>query len=244
MINKRKKTNKKISVFFLIIIILLSIMYICFNNRNINKIKIYFNNIGNRIINYFVIDNNINEEISLGINKELEEENNKLKKLLEIKENNYNMITALVLKRDVDWYNSFTINKGKIDGIKKNMAVIDSYGLIGKIVSVLNNSSVVSLITSSNNKVAVSILSDDNEYYGIIDSYIDDFIIVKNISKNNNIKIGDKVYTNGLGGIYPSGIYVGNVKSISSDDLDLSKIVKVKRENTFDNIRYVNVIRR
>ena len=248
MINKKKKKNKnknkRILVFFLIISTLLVIMYICFNSKDINRIKIYFNNIGNRVINHLVIKNTINEEISLGINKELEEENNRLKELLSIKENNYDMVTAIVLKRDVDWYSSLTINKGKKDGIKKNMAVIDSYGLIGKIVNVLDNSSVVSLITNSNNKVAVSVLSDDNEYYGIIDSYIDNSILVKNIIKNNNIKIGDKVYTNGLGGIYPSGIYVGDVKSISSDDLDLSKVVRINRKKTFDNIRYVNVIRR
>jgi len=238
MINVKKKKSK-LPIELLIIVLLIIIMAIIYKYTNLN---IYIKDIRYGIMNKFIIKKeDISSNISLGINKELEEENKSLKKLLDIKENNYDMITALVIKRDIEWYKSITINKGKKDGIKKNMAVIDSNGLIGKINEVGNNYSIVSLITNNiNNKVAVDI---DN-YHGILDSYSDGYLIIKNIIKDNDIKIGDKVYTNGLGGIYPEGIYIGDVSLIENDELELSKIVKVKINSQYNSIKYVNVIRR
>ena len=236
MINSKKKKSK-LPIELLIIIILSIIMVIIYKYTNLN---IYIKDIRYKIIDKLTIRyEDISNDISLGINKELEEENKTLKKLFDIKENNYEMITGIVLKRN-KWYESITINKGKKDGIKKNMAVIDSEGLIGKISEVGNNYSVVSLLTNSNNKVAVNI----NDYYGILDGYESGYLIVRNVVKDNDIKIGDKVYTNGLGGIYPSGIYIGDVSEIIDDDLELSKVIKVKLNNNYNRIKYVNVIRK
>ena len=236
MINVKKK-KIKLPIELLIISILIILMIIVYKYTNLN---IYIKDIRYKIIDKLTIRyESINSDISLGINKELEEENNSLKKLLDIKENNYDMVTGVVLKRN-KWYESITINKGKKDGIKKNMAVIDSEGLIGKISEVGNNYSVVSLLTNSNNKVAVNI----NDYYGILDGYESGYLIVRNIVKDNDIKIGDKVYTNGLGGIYPSGIYIGDVSEIIDDDLELSKVLKLKLNNNYNRIKYVNVIRK
>jgi len=236
MINVKKK-KIKLPIELLIISILIILMIIVYKYTNLN---IYIKDIRYKIIDKLTIRyESINSDISLGINKELEKENESLKKLLDIKENNYDMVTGVVLKRN-KWYESITINKGKKDGIKKNMAVIDSEGLIGKISEVGNNYSVVSLLTNSNNKVAVNI----NNYYGILDGYESGYLIVRNIVKDNDIKIGDKVYTNGLGGIYPSGIYIGDVSEIIDDDLELSKVLKLKLNNNYNRIKYVNVIRK
>ena len=236
MINVKKKKTK-LPIELLIISILIILMIIVYKYTNLN---IYIKDVRYKIIDKLTIRyESINSNISLGINKELEEENKTLKKLLDIKENNYDMVTGVVLRRN-KWYESITINKGKKDGIKKNMAVIDSEGLIGKISEVGNNYSVVSLLTNSNNKVAVNI----NDYYGILDDYENGYLIVRNVVKDNDIKIGDKVYTNGLGGVYPSGIYIGDVSEIIDDDLELSKVLKLKLNNNYNRIKYVNVIRK
>ena len=163
-----------------------------------------------------------------------------LKKILDLKIDNYSFITCSIINRDITWYNTLTLNKGKKDNIKKNLAVINSNGLIGRIIEVGDNYSVVELITNPNfSKIAVSIKGEE-EYQGILDNKL----IIKNVKKGSNIKIGDKVYTNGLGGIYPSGIYIGEVINIKNDSLDLSKELEIKLNTNFNNMRYVNVIRR
>ena len=242
MINVRKKRKNYIS--FLIVIILLVLIYISYNNRYIKNIKIFFNNIGNSIRNNIVIDNSFNNNISLGINTNLLKENSELKKLLDIKEDNYNIKVAKVIKRE-DWYQELIIDKGIKDNIEVDMAVINNNGLIGKIIEVGKNYSKVLLITSNKKdiKVAIDIIGEE-DYHGILDSYSkkDDLLIINSISKNSNIKIGDNVYSNGLGGIYPSGIYIGKVVDISNDKYGLSKIVKVKTDTNYDNIKYVLIV--
>lgn len=245
---KRRKKYKKTLPRFLVIIILLIVLIYFGINSNISYIKSFFNEVSTKIERVLILNKDaVNNEIIFGINKQLELENNELKKLTNNKETNYEMITALVVKRNIDWYSELTIDKGSKDGIDINMAVIDKEGLIGKIKEVGDTYSKISLITSNYDYMKVSVsINNTNDYHGILTSYNKetDSIIIDNISKNSDIKIGDKVYTNGLGGVYPSGIYIGEVSNISYDKLGLNKIVEVKRNSNFDNINYVNIIRR
>lgn len=244
MINKKRIKNKsKLPLIILMITILIFTMYITYNSKILKNIHMFFNNIGYKLESLLIIKiPQINNNILIGIDDELLKENIELKNLLNLKNDYYNMVTCNVIKRDIDWFNTITINKGKKDNIDINMAVIDSIGLIGRISEVGEDYSIVELISNNNSKISVSI----NDIYGILDSYDKDnsVLIVKNVNNNNNIEIGNKVYTNGIGGIYPAGIYIGDVIDIISDKEDLSKILKVSVSNNFNNIRYVNVIRR
>jgi len=59
-------------------------------------------------------------------------------------------------------------------------------------------------------------------------NYSKNVLEVEGISNTEDVLVGDYVYTSGLGGIYPSGILIGMVDSISTDSYDLSKIINVK----------------
>ena len=50
--------------------------------------------------------------------------------------------------------------------------------------------------------------------------------------------------TNGLGGIYPAGLYVGQVASITSDKYGVGKKIYVKTAEDFNNIKYIAVLKR
>ena len=225
--------NKK---YILMLIIISCVIYF---------IRIPISILGYSIKSILLFDNNIDNEIIIGINADLEKENNDLRNIINLKEINYSFIPALVISRDFPWQNSITIDKGKNDNIITDMVVVGKYGFIGKIVDVYDNYSKVNLITDNSYKIGVSIFGSD-EYFGIIDYYdsSDDFLIVTNINKDDDIKIGDKVYTNGVGGVYPSNIYIGDVYSIESDNLNLSKIIKVKFKDSLSNIKFVLVIGR
>ena len=70
---------------------------------------------------------------------ELRQENNRLRGMLELREaSEYELIAAEVIARDPSsWFNIITINKGTKDGVRENMAVITTEGLIGSILSPL-----------------------------------------------------------------------------------------------------------
>ena len=58
-----------------------------------------------------------------------------------------------------------------------------------------------------------------------------------------NVKEGDVVTTSGLGGMFPRGIYIGEVKKVTNDKYGLSKTLGVKTTQDFNNIHYVTVLK-
>ena len=127
------------------------------------------------------------------------------------------------------------------------MAVITKNGLIGKITKVGNYSSEVKLITSDDIKfkVSVSIKTNEDDNYAILNGYDKSTGLIKlsGIDKTTNINIDDSVVTSGLGELFPSGIYVGQVKDIKNDKYNLSKIVYIKTNQDFNDIHYVTVLK-
>ena len=109
-------------------------------------------------------------------NKSLEKEINDLKNLLKLNNLNtdYEIINASIISRNKDyWFNTITIDKGNKDNINNNTAVVTNNGLIGRIIKVNNNSSVVKLITNvdNNSKLSVGVEGANQYAHGLITSY-------------------------------------------------------------------------
>ena len=195
---------------------------------------------------------------SIDRNSAIETENIELRRQIEaLKEElnidyvltDYEYLNATVVSRNIGyWYNTLTIDKGSHNGIETDMVVVNSTGLIGNVVSTTNFTSEVRLITTSdtNNKISVSITNGENKLNGLINGY--DYenktLEVEGISNTEEVAIGDKVYTSGLGGVFPSGILIGTVESINTDEYDLAKIINVKPSADFDDINYVSILKR
>lgn len=198
------------------------------------------------------LKSNIDKLLSIEAeNKELKKELKELKKELNIDKvlSEYTYLNATVISRNTNlWYNTLTIDKGSNNGIKKGMVVINSTGLIGKIVNVSSYSSDVKLITAPDTKNKISVTINNGESYltGLINNYDykTGYLEIEGISNTDKVSIGDLVYTSGLGGVYPSGILIGTVTEITTDIYDLSKIINVTPSAEFKNINYVTVLKR
>lgn len=188
----------------------------------------------------------------------IETENVELRKQLEsLKEElnitysltDYEYLNATVTSRNIGyWYNTITINKGSNSGIEEEMPVINAYGLIGKVVNTTALTSTVRLLSTSdtNNKISVSIISEGEKLYGLINgyNYEKSTLEIEGISNTKTVRVGDVVYTSGLGGVFPSGILIGTVESITTDSYDLSKIINVTPSASFEDINYVSILKR
>lgn len=181
------------------------------------------------------------------VNKQLEE----MQEVLEINhtllKNSY--LNATVVNRDIGhWYNTITIDRGSKSGVTKNMAVITSKGLIGTITNVSNFNSTVKLLTNkdTNNKISVKIEIDKQHVYGLLTGYDDSTgcFQIEGISENTEIPVDSMVTTTGLGDIFPSGILIGRVKRVSTDNFDLARTVVVEPYVNFDDINYVTILKR
>ncbi|MDB6121499.1 MAG: Cell shape-determining protein MreC [Pedosphaera sp.] len=121
---------------------------------------------------------------------------------------------ASVLLRDpANWWQTIEIDLGSRDGMKPDMAVMTTNGLIGKIISVRLASSQVALVGNPNCKVAVMI--EKTRETGVISgaaSPLDHTLLrLTFLSSNSSLKPGQSVVTSGIGGIFPKDLPVGQV---------------------------------
>lgn len=247
------------------------------NDRKLNPVEAFFKDTliyVERVVTYpfrFIIDkvneykelSNVMEdndvlETSLDRVTSIESENIELRRQLDkLKEEldidyaltDYDYLNATVISRNVGyWYNTITIDKGTYNGVEKDMVVINSKGLIGRVIRTTTFTSDVRLITTrdTNNKISVMISDGDYNLYGLINGYDydDNLLVVEGISNTKNVKIGDYVYTAGLGGVFPSGILIGKVSEITTDSYDLAKIIRVTPSTDFSDINYVSILKR
>jgi rod shape-determining protein MreC len=161
----------------------------------------------------------------------------------------YSYLNATVMSRNVGyWYDTITINRGKNNKVTNDMAVITSKGLIGKIVNVTDFTSTVKLLSSNdlNMKISIKIKIDNDYIYGLLTGYDleSKCYIVEGISYAGEIPVNSVVTTTGMSDIFPSGILVGKVELVETDNFDLAKIVKVKTDINYDQLSYVTILKR
>ena len=190
-------------------------------------------------ISYFIMPNDIDiNSLVDDYTKQLESEYNELLKINEIDYNtNLNITISRTLYRDIyDYYNYITIYKGSNDKINEDMVVVNNFGLVGVISQVDKNNSRVRLITSNESNISVKI----NESYGIL-KVSNGSLIVSDLSNYDNISVGDKIYTSGIGNLI-GDIYIGEVSNISINSTNIEKIITVTPAVDFDNLKYIAVI--
>lgn len=187
------------------------------------------------------------------LNEVLSSELNQLKEITEIDylPTDYKVKYTSVIARDVEsWSDEITINLGDSSGIKEGMAVMSSKGMIGTVTKVNAISSTVSLLTSENPKsqLPVMIMSGEDTYYGLLDSYDIESQCYKitMLSDVEKIEKDAKVVTSGLGGSgkSPKGILVGTVESFSTKGEMTQSVCLVKPSADFDSLNYVAVAQR
>ena len=180
----------------------------------------------------------------------LEKENKELKKELDMKDiSQFNPISATVIARSPDqWMNTIIIDKGKKSGMKENMAVITSEGLVWRIRNANQFSSQVELISTSvkTSKLSVDIQQEGENVFGMINRYDEEkgLLVISDIDNKYKIKKRSKVVTNGLGDQLPIGLLVGEVEKVENDEYGLSKVAYIKTSTNIKDLNHVYVANR
>ena len=181
---------------------------------------------------------------------ELKRDNQKMKETLKLQDtlNDYTLVNATVIARNPDtWRDVITINKGSNDGIQPQMSVMSDNGLVGKVMDVNPTSARVALLSNADNtliRVAAMIQNEKEPIYGTITGYDDktNTLVMSQIQATQDIKVGDKVVTSGLGGISPNSLYIGTVEEVAMDRFGLYKEVKIHPAADTNDVRYVTVV--
>ena len=135
---------------------------------------------------------------------------------------------------------SIIINRGLNDGVSKNLPVLSSKGVIGKITAVSKSSSEVQLISDVNFRLSVKIVPDEVE--GIMRWVGEDLCEIAELKKISDIEIGDIVLTSNLSIYFPPNLPIGEVVSIFEKSDSSNRVVTMKLFSDLSTINQLFVL--
>jgi len=195
------------------------------------------------------------------INNTLAQENSMLHKKLEQREqvlqflqlkpvkdsaqfNQFDFVSAKVVNNTTKYYKNFiTINHGTDMGLEPGMAVISSGNVVGKIKSVSNHFAV--LISLLNLDEQVSCMIKRTGHFGTAqwDGTNPSEINLKYIPRHVQPMVGDSIVTSGYNAVFPSGIFIGKIKSFKLNNEAPFYEIKVELGLDFGKLAFVDVIK-
>ena len=137
--------------------------------------------------------------------------------------------------------NYITLNRGRKNGLQKEMAVCTPEGIVGLIQDLSDHFAVVIPLINVDARISAKIKK--NNYYGSLQWDGNDYAYsyLNDIPYHVEVNAGDTIVTSGLSKIFPEGIVVGYVESVDKVTANFLKI-KVKLAVDFKRINHVYVI--
>ncbi len=261
----KKKTKQKFSLLSLILLSIIIILLSNYNVKVINYIKsgvnefIYrgsyvlstpekiFERLNSNIKSHLKIySSSVSDEIELNELRSrdlsltiLEFENQKLKEQLDDYLVSRELIFAkIIIDNNSPYLRSFIINKGSKDNIKMGMVVLDQNYLVGRVIEVNYATSRVLMLSDINSNIPITISPGNLQAIATGNGY--DYANINYLKKSHFKKINNEsiAYTSGTAGILKSGIPVGKVIKLESED---SEIIMLEFFSDFTQLQYVSV---
>ncbi len=166
----------------------------------------------------------------------------RLSGLLEFKQRMlFETVAARVLARDAsNWFRGVVLDKGERDGVRAEMGVVTSTGVVGRIVKSNPSTSVVLLLTDPNNAVTGLIQRTRDE--GIVEGTLNGQARMKYIPLLSTVREGDTIVTSGLTGGFPRGIPIGAITRVEKGEGELFRSADIVPDVDFAKLEEVLVI--
>jgi rod shape-determining protein MreC len=151
------------------------------------------------------------------------------------------LISAEVIGRDaIGWLKTILINKGENDNVFKDQAVVTHRGIVGRCIEVADTTSRVLLITDINS--SVDALVQRTRSRGIVEGTGSGMCELKYIAGTDDLVEGDLVVTAGLCGIFPKGLSIGTVRTITKKPNELFQSVELEPSSNLNTLEEVSLL--
>lgn len=122
---------------------------------------------------------------------------------------------ARVIGRNPDnWHQRLILGKGEVDGLRADAVVMSGDGLVGRVLTAAPHTALVSVLTDPAS--SVSVINARTRAAGVIQGRSDAWPVLRFTEQPDKWRVGDRLLTSGLGGIYPKGIHVGTIVKLQS----------------------------
>lgn len=171
-------------------------------------------------------------------------ENRELRRLLAFSESEASkskMVPARVIGRNPDnWFNAITLNRGRDHGIDKDMAVVTSEGMVGRIVRVTDKTATVQLLIDTGSGIGALVQSSREP--GVVLGQPDGRLKMRFFNRDAAVAEGDQIVSSGLGIRLPKGLPIGTVTEVGREERGLVKYALVKPSADFYRLEMVMVV--
>lgn len=137
---------------------------------------------------------------------------------------------------------SITVDRGSGAGVVGGEAVMSVDGLVGHVAEVFPGRSRVRLLTHYESPVSVRIVR--NRVIGILEwDPASGRHLMRNVAAPEDVAQGDSLVSSGLGGVYPEGLYVGQVVSLGADPMGLVQEIVIRPGARFHSLEELFILR-
>ncbi len=174
--------------------------------------------------------------------QEMQHENSRLKNILQFQDEfKLKAVVARVIAKDVSTeFRAIRINRGESSGIQKNMAVLTHEGIVGRVLR--TTSTTADVVTVLDLLSAVDAIVERSRSRGVVEGLTDNSCALKFALRTDDIQIGDRLISSGLGGIFPKGVPVGHVTQVSKKSYGIGQEVEVRPSVDFSKLEEVIVV--
>jgi len=145
-----------------------------------------------------------------------------------------------------DLHEYFFLDKGAADGVREDMVITSSEGIAGVVDQVYRHYSRFMLVSASQSRIGVKVLRRESRAVGVLTGKGVDRALLQAeyFSRDDDIQVGDMLVTSGIGGKYPSGLYVGKVREVETDVTGLQKLARIEPAANLNHLDRVFVVLR
>ncbi len=155
----------------------------------------------------------------------------------------YNWLPAKVIGNTVSLQTNFlTLERGRLQGVKKGMAAISPEGIIGVVVEVSDNTSKVMSLLHRSSRVSAMLKKDNNAGSIEWDGTSPYYLLLRNVSKGAKVAKGDTVVTSTYSANFPPYQIVGRVAEIDADPSSNFYTLKIKTAVNFFTVQFVYLV--
>lgn len=223
----------------------------------INAVVNWAEGVYNYIFNYQEMEDELTElrrsvarmEDELRQGREASRENEQLRQLLQLRAKRRDFVfeAARVTARGAQgWDSTLTISKGSASGVAINDCVITETGVLVGVVSQLGaNWATVDTVLSPNIEMGGQVIRANAA--GILGGELglmqDGLLRLSYLPLDSGLVAGDEVVTSGRGEVFPSGLLVGTVESVSADESGMASVARIRPSVRLDKLVEVFVIK-
>lgn len=160
-----------------------------------------------------------------------------------VRKQKYEYISARVVNNSTNRRNNYlTLDKGSLQGVRPDMAIVSPGGIVGSVISVSENFCSVMSVLHKDSKIS-AMLKKDGSFGPLIwegDDYR--FATLTDIPNHAKIKIGDTIITSPYSSMYPENIAIGTIETFDIKSGEPFYTINVKLSTDFKKLSYVYIV--